>query len=895
MKIDFYVRFQTISGQSLSITGNTLPLGNFDLKQALLLEWHNTEFWHGSIEVNDELNELNYQYIFTTEKGKTILEDEKLKFLSLKNIQAERITIIDFWNDTSTVENVFYTSPFQKVLLPDRANAKRVKSTNRYTHILKAKAPLLKNNECVCIAGSTGDLHNWQVQKPLLLQNEDREWEIRLNLHKADFPVEYKYGVYNIKKGEFVHFEGGENRILYPADEDNIMIQQDGFIRTQNTTWRGAGVAIPLFSLRSSNSFGAGEFPDIKLLVDWAVLTGLKLIQVLPVNDTSATFTNKDSYPYASISAFALHPIYCNLQKVAGKKWSASIRSLSKKQKQLNALDHLDYEKVIHYKISTLRELYDLQAKEVFAEKEYLHFFEDNRHWLMSYAVFCYLRDKYGTADFSEWKTHNRYDAAEVDRLCSRKSKCFKQIGFYFFVQYQLHLQLKEAAAYAHKKGIILKGDIAIGVYRHSADAWAAPHLYNMDQQAGAPPDDFAVKGQNWGFPTYNWQQMQLDGFDWWKKRFEQMSHYFDAFRIDHILGFFRIWSIPEETVEGIMGRFVPAIPVGINEFRDSGIDFDYDRFCKPYITQDVVDAVFKEKSEQVRETFLQPVKNNHFELKQDFTTQKKVEHYFEQLESTTENAILKAGLFDLISNVILFEEKDAEGAAFHFRISIEKTLSFQHLDDGTKSRLHQLYNTYFYERQDRLWEEEALRKLPHLKKATNMLVCGEDLGMVPHCVPYVMKSTGLLSLEIQRMPKNPATLFFHPNNAPYLSVITPSTHDMSTIRGWWEEDRALIQTFYNTVLESPGQAPFFCEPWINRAIVLQHLYSPAMWSIFQFQDIMGMSDDLRRENPNEERINVPADPKHYWKYRMHIQLEDLIKQKNFNSEVNDYITNSGR
>jgi 4-alpha-glucanotransferase len=187
------------------------------------------------------------------------------------------------------------------------------------------------------------------------------------------------------------------------------------------------------------------------------------------------------------------------------------------------------------------------------------------------------------------------------------------------------------------------------------------------------------------------------------------------------------------------------------------------------------------------------------------------------------------------------------------------------------------------------------MHKLPQLKSATNMLVCGEDLGMVPHCVPEVMQQLGILSLEIQRMPKDPAKEFFHPNDAPYLSVITPSTHDMSTIRGWWEENRERTRRFYNHVMGQWGDAPQYCESWISRAIVMQHLYSPAMWSIFQVQDILGMSDTLRRENHQEERINDPANSKNYWQYRMHITLEDLLKQKDFNDELRDYVIHSGR
>ena len=283
------------------------------------------------------------------------------------------------------------------------------------------------------------------------------------------------------------------------------------------------------------------------------------------------------------------------------------------------------------------------------------------------------------------------------------------------------------------------------------------------------------------------------------------------------------------------------------------------------------------------------------YDLNPEFDTQRKIENHFHTLENNEENSKLKAGLFDLISNVILFEESGSNGTEFHFRISIDRTSSYRYLDYNQKQKLYDLYIDYFYRRQDNFWMKEAMHKLPFLKRATNMLICGEDLGMVPHCVPEVMAQLGILSLEIQRMPKKSGTEFFHPAEAPYLSVITPSTHDMSTIRGWWEEDKIKIATFYKNIMGQKDEPPFYCEPWINKAIVLQHLNSPAMWSIFQIQDLLGINEKLRRENPHEERINVPADPNNHWKYRMHIYLEDLIKEKEFNDEIKQNIVNSGR
>jgi 4-alpha-glucanotransferase len=895
MRIDFYLRFHTQFGQTISLVGNIPSLGLNDANKALPLTFFNEEFWHTSIEIDPEdYHTLHYRYVFTNEFGERKKEAEKERVIDLKKNHKDVVSF-DTWNDESFYENAFFTAPFTDVFL-STPGGKKQKKVDTITHTIKIKAPLLGDHEAVFITGNAPAFNNWDIEKPLLLQKKGNWWTLETDLSGTIFPVAYKYGIYDLKKEAFVRFEEGDNRVLhYDIPADKRIVVHDGFLRIPNNTWKGSGIAIPVFSLRSANSFGVGEFADLKLLVDWARETGIKMVQILPVNDTSATYSWKDSYPYAAISAFALHPIYINLQKVGGKKHSHIIKALSKKQKQLNGLPEIDYEQVIQFKINVLKELFELDDMSFLKEKEYETFFADNKSWLIPYAAFCFLRDKYSTSDFSKWKTHSQYNKDEVERLTANKSKQFRFIAFYYFVQYHLHLQLKEATDYAHKKGIAVKGDIPIGIYRYGCDAWTAPELYNMDMQAGAPPDDFTIKGQNWGFPTYNWKKMEEDQFDWWRQRFHQMSNYFDAFRIDHILGFFRIWSIPVSSVEGILGRFIPALPIYVHEFGERGIWFDYDRLCKPYITEAFLQSVFSEHVEFVKDHFLTANEREGYDLKEDFDTQQKVDEYFALQDASESNAFIRQGLFDLITNVILFEEPGSNQQRFHFRILVDSTYSFQQLNDSDRYKLKELYVDYFYRRQDEFWKKEALKKLPALKDATNMLICGEDLGMVPHSVPEVMQQLGILSLEIQRMPKNPQTEFFHPKDAPYLSVITPSSHDMSTIRGWWEENREKTQRFYNQILGEHGTAPYFCEPWVNRAVILQHLYSPAMWAVFQLQDILGMNEKLRREDPSEERINNPANPNHYWNYRMHIPLEQLIKEKDFNKELKDYITNSGR
>jgi 4-alpha-glucanotransferase len=546
-------------------------------------------------------------------------------------------------------------------------------------------------------------------------------------------------------------------------------------------------------------------------------------------------------------------------------------------------------------KLGFLREIFPSQKAKTFKSGDYRQFFDRNRHWLVPYAAFCYLRDKFGTTDFNRWPAHQRYEPDEIAALAAGDSPAYDDLALNYFIQYHLHLQLQGATGHAHARGVIVKGDIPIGVYRHGADVWQQPELYHLDVQTGAPPDAFAVKGQNWGFPTYNWPRMREDGFAWWKQRFEQMSDYFDAFRIDHVLGFFRIWSIPAHAVEGILGRFVPAIPVDMSEFSRRGIAFDHDRYTRPFITDKVLTAVFGDAAGRVKREFVSPAGSGHYALKPGFATQREVECHFAAREDNERHRRIKEGLYDLISNVILFDDEGAPGRHFHFRFDMESTASFKALPAAVQAPLRELYVDYFFRRQDAFWEREAMQKLPALKRATNMLVCGEDLGLVPACVPEVMKGLGLLCLEIQRMPKQMGREFSRPQDAPYLSVVTPSSHDMSTIRGWWEEDRALTRKFFNTELGQAGEAPGVAGPEIVQAVVRQHLASPAMWSIFQLQDLLGMDGQLRRADPAAERINVPANPRHYWRYRLHLTLEELRQAKTFNTKLGEWVRQCGR
>jgi len=897
MKIHFKIPYYTYWGQRLMVSGNIPELGNGDVSKALKLNFQVPEDWTAEIDVASEVPVLlTYKYILYTEQNDQYTEEwGEDRQLHLDPVLVDHFFCIDVWNSPGSIENVFLTAPFEQVLLRhDHFTAKKI-NISKYTHLFKVKMPMLKKNEVVCLIGDCVGLGNWSTSKPVIMsQTEGNWWTTEVDLSKTKVEVHYKYGVYDPEVNLFRYFESGPDRISPVLNSKKTFVQlSDGFVRITNKSWKGAGVGLPVFSIRTRNSFGVGDFSDLKLLVDWAEKVGLKLIQVLPLNDTIGTHTDADVLPYAAISAFALNPLFLNLPSMGKLPVIHPLqKEYNSRQEELNAKDLISFLDVINYKLAYAKELYLLQKDKFLKNKDFKTFFTDNEFWLVPYAAYCLLRDQYGTPDYRKWGEFAHYDSLKMQEFTSPDQLHYDDIAVNYFIQFHLHSQLSEAAAYAHEHGVVLKGDIPIGVNRNSVDTWVSPELFHMEMQAGAPPDMFSVKGQNWELPTYNWDEIERTGFDWWRKRFSQMSNYFDTFRIDHILGFFRIWQIPISQVEGIMGHLNPSVPIYLNEFADKGLWFDYNRFCKPYITDVILKNIFGEETPWIKANCLQIEDGWILRLKTSYQSQADVEKMYNE-GLISEN--IKFGLFDLISNVLFFEVDGSHGTQFFPRFGMDTLPSYFDLDNYTKDRLRELYVDYFYRRQDTKWYKSGMEKLPALKRATNMMICGEDLGMMTACVTTAMKELGILSLEVQRAPKSNKIEFFHPADAPYLSVVTPSTHDMSTIRGWWEENRGVTQRFFNTQLGHWGDAPYFCDWWICRDIILQHLYSPAMWTIFQMQDLLSLSEQIRRVNPHEERINVPSNSMFSWRYRVHITMEDLLEKEEFNSELKNYIVQSGR
>lgn len=882
MTIHFSIRFETCFGQNLYISGSLPELGGGDVSNAVPMNFNESFIWTKDIRIeNIEERVLQYRYLLKSDDGASLCEVGKGRIIGLNGISKE-IFLNDEWQGNSKT-SPFLSSPFTEIFYKHEKS--EITQLHKYSKelIIRVTALTVEKDCDIVICGNSKYIGNWDpLAAPAMTPVYGSKWEIHLPADKIEHDIEYKFIKRRRPDNEII-WENSENRRLAvpKLSPHQTWSVEHSYSALPVASPKFFGTAIPVFSLRSKNSCGIGEFSDLKPFADWAASTGQSVIQILPVNDTTSTGTWTDSYPYGGITVMGLHPIYINIPEIGPVKLKKEAARYEKERKRLNDLPQVDYEAVLKLKLEFLKIQFKTYSQGTFSEPEFLSFYEKNKEWLLPYCAFCTLRDRYGTAEFAGWGEDSKCTHALIKKINAKGSESYETMSFYMFVQFHLHRQLKSAVGYLHSKHIALKGDIPIGITPNSADAWADPELFNMDSQAGAPPDDFSADGQNWGFPTYNWDLMASRGYRWWKNRFLKMSEYFDLYRIDHVLGFFRIWEIPSTQVTGLMGHFSPALPFTPEEMRSFGFRFDYYRDATPYIRYYFLREMFGGRTDEVIEKFLDSSEFEVFTLKKEFDTQKKIETYFNDKNDDDLRDALMA-----LTGEVLFIEDGRQRGKFHPRISAQYTYSYKALSDEEKRDYDALYNNFFYERHNEFWKASAYKKLPEIISSTDMLTCAEDLGMIPSCVPEVIRSLNILSLEIQRMPKDPAQKFGNPAKYPYLSVCTTGTHDTPTLRMWWEEDRESTRYYYHNVLHGKGEVPCQCEPAICEKIVDAHIHGASMLVILPLQDWLSIDGEIRAADPAGERINVPANPKHYWRYRMHISIEDLCAAKEFNDKL---------
>ena len=850
-------------------------------------------WWQGSMEVSEDYDHIQYGYELLSNGKSACCEWERTPHRLRFNCVNDNYIVYDMWLDSPAGyykrTNLFNFFGKGNLSLDEP-------SINWYNRSVTFSLYVvgLRDGERLYLAGDAEVLGSWEPSKALPMQQRvPGRWSVTFDVDKIwSGAIQYKFIA--VDENGNVRWEEGDNRrILLPDFESstNYFYQLDELC-FKESSMRIAGTVIPLFSLRSEHGWGIGDFGDIKLMADWLAETGQNILQILPINDTTVCGGNEDSYPYNCVSVFALNPVYADMSQLpvlASEKRKAYYQ---KEREALNRCEKVNYAKVYMLKIGYLRELFAEIAEEVLASDGYRTFAEEQAQWLRPYTLFRFLSARLHS-NIWDWKEYRYYNENTWQHVIEEYPDAVRETEFYGFVQYILYTQLCDAHSYANSKGVALKGDIPIGVAPNGVDVWCDSEQFNLSVSAGAPPDMFSADGQNWGFPTYNWQVMAADGYAWWRRRLQYMSRFFDAYRIDHILGFFRIWEIPRTAKSGLAGSFSPNIPLTKEEIAAAGFEFDELLHTVPYIDDEILKKLFPRKAKVIVEAFLDKLAGGKYCFKKEMTDANTLAYYI--YERTPKlPAQMKESLQRLYGNVLFMRDLN-EPEKFVPRILASETEAYSQLDFGDRIAFDHIYEDYFYNRHTMFWYREGMRKLSPLLQSTTMTACGEDLGMIPSCVPWVMKNLQVLSLEIQRMPKLYGETFARPEHYPYLSVATPSTHDMSTLRGWWCEDAALTQQFYNRVLGFDGKAPAEMDGRVARAILMQHLHAPSAFALFAWQDWMAMDESLRHPLHSEERINVPSNRDHVWNYRMHLSIEQLLEQRAFNTTVRAMIADSGR
>lgn len=852
----FHVNYKTEYGDSVLIETRESADSAVSMKEMSSDSEGNCEY---SLRVSG-----GFEYRYAVKMRDGLIEERHWRVMPATKGDVE---IYDTWRSPQSGSDALAASAFSSaVFLPE--SKVKPSALKQGSLAIVLREPRVGKDEEIRIVGK--QFVNWNTANAMKMRRcENFTWVLELEAMPILKELEFKFCLWDTANDCFKRYEEGENHLARALSGKSVVYSYNGF--NYGDLWRAAGVAVPIFSLRSHRSRGCGEFLDLKPLADWCEQSHLRVIQLLPINDTTAMRKWRDSYPYNAISIMALHPSYISVDEVYAK-YGERMSSLERETGlYLNDTVSVEYNRTRDWKDKNMRALFNKVAKAFIKAKETKEYLANNAGWLKDYAAFATLRDKYGTPNFREWPAHSTHVKEEVDEMFRPDSEEYNEVMYRVFLQYHLERQLRDAIEYVHKKGVAIKGDLPIGINPHSVEAWTEPELFNFGLQAGAPPDFFSCDGQNWGFPTYRWEVMAKDGYNWWERRMERMQMFFDAFRIDHILGFFRIWSIPYPFKSGLMGVFSPSLPLSDKELKERGVHTPASELAWPSVTEEFLRKQFQEYTESAKQFF--NYRAGIHKLREGYFDPSKFDSWIEKDVEPNARERMRNAISNVLHEVLFVSVKAGE---WQPRIMLEETDRFRRLQDGEREAVRNIYNDFFFSRHNDFWKKCAEERLGAMLKKCGMLVCGEDLGMIPATVPIVMQRLQILSLELQRMPKESWQRFGTPSYYPYLSVCATSSHDISPIRGWWEEDRNDVEWFYANMMHRGGEAPKVANADIVTNIICQNLHSPSMLCINPIQDYAGMMDDVPHLLPFEERINVPSNLQQHWCYRIPFCIDDL-------------------
>ena len=837
MKIKFTIHYCTEWGQQLVVlVSYFLTDGGIRTTRVEMLT-DDGEHWQAETAAVESrrtaqatITHFSYLYIVEDAEGHELRREWTLMPRKFDYDNTKTYVMADQWNDLPLPAHLYSKA----YLVNSRYKQPQTIQPTPYfrkTLLFRVSAPQLLPSQQLAVIGSHPVLGAWNpVRYQLMQPAANFVWTLSLNADALLLPIEYKYVIIDAETRQLLQWEEGDNRVADGTVSDGeVRVLSGEMLRLKEKPWRAAGVCIPVFALRSEQSCGVGDFGDLYHLVDWAAQVGLKIIQLLPINDTTNSGQWGDSNPYNIMAPFDLHPHYLDLRQMPPLKSQKRMTDFRRQQRELNALPYSDYEAVDRVK------------------RDYVN-------------------------------------------QCYEESKEHDKLTLHDYLQLHLQQQLKRAVDHAHQLGIAIMGDLPIGISRNSQETTIHPDFFCLDMQAGTPPTAKVQQGSCWGFPTFQWNE----GCQAWvQKRLEWMQQYFDAVRLDHVVGYFRIWEIPKEQRSATMGHFAPALPLTAGEIEYLGLPFKRDFLTRPFINDRIVDRLFGIHAQHVRENFLISKSYGLYDLRPEVATQQLVWQHF--LGLGDENSLwIRDALCRLVANV-LFLEDPRQHDMYHPRIQAWQEPIFEALSNEERDAFMRIYNNFFFQRHSFFWGKTGYERLARMQRSTSMLLCAEDLGTLPDCVEPVLDDLRILSLQVQRMPKQPGVDFGHLDANPVRSLATISTHDMSPLRLWWQEHPELAQYYYTTMMQKEGRAPQQLPAHLAEEIIARHLYCPSMLCILTLPDWLSMDQTLRAKAPQQERVNTPGDAYNRWQWRMHITLEQLIIAERYNKKLRTMIERSKR
>ena len=548
MNIYFRVRVDTLPGEEVYITGSSPLLGKYYPDNAFKMKDSGKNqagetVWEARLQF-DSLKErvLRYKYFVKRTDGTLRYEVGGGRRIAL-NSATVKIESIDHWQEY-TEEAPFLTDPFAHVFYG--TNYSPYTQTHKRNHelIVRAVVPNVPKDCRIVLCGEGNNLGNWKPENGVKMARlKGLKWIASFSTEGCSGQTwRYRLAMVNDKTGMSVFEElaaGTERQVEIPRiGKNETVIVEHSQVKFPPAWGRFAGCCVPLFSLRSENPDGCGTIEDLKPMVDWAQKTGMRVLEILPINDTTQTFTGKDSSPYNCISSLGINPLFLSLNSLGTLADSGKAKDAARDMKSLARRASIDWEDLYAFKMNYLEELFIQNGKKDSAHPDFYKFMNEHKDWLYGYALFCSLRDIYKTADYSAWDDFKTYSEdisvafggkvlsktyAATHPVLSKLSWERIQLihhrsQLHIWIQYHLFRQLGHVISYAHSKGIALKGELQMNVVPLSVDCWKFPHLFN-----GVDKNGFAV---------FNWKELEKENFMWWKKRIRVLSGYLDLFSI---------------------------------------------------------------------------------------------------------------------------------------------------------------------------------------------------------------------------------------------------------------------------------------------------------------------------------------------------------------------------